>query len=88
MKVISNIAWVLILLLFSFGVGAFYIVGKSNINFSSFDAYLEEFVLGGVGFVIFSIIIGTITLMIAKLLKSESKIKISLVVMSIVVAIF
>jgi uncharacterized membrane protein len=88
MKVISNIAWILILLIFSFGVGAFYIVGKSNMNFSSFDSYLEDFVLGGAGFVIFSMLLVIITLMITKLLKSEKKTKVSLIVVSIVVAIF
>ena len=88
MKVLSNLAWTVVLLVFSFGIGAFYVIGKSNYVFHSFEHYQEEFVLAGISFVIFSILLGLFTLFVTKLLKSKNKVKISLIVVSIVVVIF
>ena len=88
MKVVLNLAWTLLLLVFGFGIGAFYVIGKSNSTFYRFESYQEEFILAGIGFVIFSICIGLITLLISKLLKSNNKIKITLIVVTMVTVIF
>ena len=88
MKLVINFVWILVLLVFGFGIGAFYIIGSKNSAYYSFDYYLEEFILAGISFVVTMVIVGLITFIITKLIKSKNKLKVALYTVSVVVLIF
>ncbi len=88
MKRLTNIMWCIGLLILGFGIGAFYLIGQSHYVFTSFQIYQEEFIIGGISFDLVLVIIALVTFIIAKLLKSKSKFKKALWVMTVVAAIF
>lgn len=88
MKKTLNILWALMLLVIGFGVGAFFIVGSKNTPYYSFDYYLEEFIIGGISFVLTMLIVAIVSYIIVKLIKAKNRFKIILYVVTIITFIF